>query len=447
MKRYAFVISKQHLIAHGGIGQFTKSFYEMVKDDAYMDIIMDDEPMKNSLTDYFQNEKVKIITPPDVLSSKTHLNIFSFTDTLNFERMINFRNAFREAISQHLYDGVIINTPEAVPAIYIFNLHEQMPIVFYTHNENCVYLDVPKTNVFNLAFDELTRKFMDLYGLTTGTQTSRNKQAIMSNLPNASVYELPMRVPEQDLLEPVNQERDGLLFIGRWEDRKKPDLFVKACKEAGAKALVMTGAKSISKFQEAFKKEGIECEIRAGIIGKEKTDFIRQAKMAFHPALQECNPFAAMEELHSCPTVAIKEHMWCENFAHLPLLVCEKKDVFDYIKTEYNKPWDQTRYEEQLVVMNQWFDEIKTKWYDFFDSYERKETKNENLINMIKKVDGYSVSKYYQARDRVFVSVEDYVSLANVRKHLTVIQTINNTYISTNENYQPEEDEDEFFKF
>ena len=63
MKRIGFLVSSQTLIPHGGIGQFTKSFCDLMDSHGiYVDIITDKSPQ--GVADEFIKElKANIIYP------------------------------------------------------------------------------------------------------------------------------------------------------------------------------------------------------------------------------------------------------------------------------------------------------------------------------------------------------------------------------------------------
>ena len=55
-KKIAFVISSQHFIAHGGIGQFAKTYCDMAKELGWaVHIILDKAPTKTALLDYINS--------------------------------------------------------------------------------------------------------------------------------------------------------------------------------------------------------------------------------------------------------------------------------------------------------------------------------------------------------------------------------------------------------
>jgi len=107
-KRIGFIVSYQTLIPHGGIGQFTKSFCELMDShNIKVDIITDKQPRDN---EFVNTLKANIISPSDSLPYTDHSAIFMYGDTFCYERMANFRNAIIKALEHNLYDAFICNT-------------------------------------------------------------------------------------------------------------------------------------------------------------------------------------------------------------------------------------------------------------------------------------------------------------------------------------------------
>ena len=80
MKRIGFLVSSQTLIPHGGIGQFTKSFCELMDSHGiYVDIITDKSPQ--GVADEFIKElKANIIYPNNPQRYTDHSAVFMYED-------------------------------------------------------------------------------------------------------------------------------------------------------------------------------------------------------------------------------------------------------------------------------------------------------------------------------------------------------------------------------
>ncbi len=181
---------------------------------------------------------------------------------------------------------VVCNSLEAMPAVLSFDLNNYIPVVLYTHEESMVFRDTRKfKGVFLESCNEFFNNLMNLENCYIGTQSPRNVTEIKNN-GGANVEHLSMPMSERELLTSDYPERKGVLYIGRWEDRKNPEAFLKVIKETGLPAKIMTNANGKKKFEARLAELGItDYEIKASIVGKEKVDFIKSAKVHFNPSL------------------------------------------------------------------------------------------------------------------------------------------------------------------
>ena len=95
-KRIGFLVSYQTLVPHGGIGQFAKSFCELMDShNIKVDIITDKKPQDS---EFVKSLKANVLSPLKSLKYTDHSNIFMYGDTFCYERMANFRNSIVEAL-------------------------------------------------------------------------------------------------------------------------------------------------------------------------------------------------------------------------------------------------------------------------------------------------------------------------------------------------------------
>ena len=138
-KRIGFLVSYQTLIPHGGIGQFTKSFCELMDShNIKVDIITDKIPQDN---EFIKSIPANIIAPTESLRYTEHSNIFMYGDTFCYERMANFRNSIIKALSSNLYDAFVCNTYETVQVASTMGLEDCIQIIAYTHLESQIFND------------------------------------------------------------------------------------------------------------------------------------------------------------------------------------------------------------------------------------------------------------------------------------------------------------------
>ena len=438
-KRVAFCISDQHLVPHGGIGQFAKGFVEMAnKIDWKVDIITD-KPTTNEFAKLVESLGANLIAPKNALSYKNHTGTFAFTDSINFEKMINFRDAVMNAFHNNIYDMVVCNSLEAMPAVLSFDLNTYIPVVFYTHEESMVFRDTRKfKGVFLESCNEFFNNLMNLESCYIGTQSARNVTEIKNN-GGVDVEHLSMPMSERELLTSDYSERKGVLYIGRWEDRKNPEAFLKVIKETGLPAKIMTNANGKKKFEARLAELGItDYEIKASIVGKEKVDFIKSAKVHFNPSLRENYPFTFFECLGHMPCIVIDKSEWVTNFDPAYYIRLPLNEVAAVLKVEYNADRKQRNHDALQYIKHLDF-QTSDRWKKFLSSYTQTSLSRSDSA----KINDYTEIKYsdfIKILNRTQLAIDDVKSILTNKSKYNIIYTDNDTYLSKDPNFIPKEE-------
>lgn len=441
-KRIAFCLSDQHTIPHGGLGQFAKSFIETFTPLGYKIDIITDKPTSNlTFKEYLEEVGANFIWSPTARSYSAHTKTFMFEDSYNFEKMSSFRDAMMYALSKNLYDIIICNTLESFPGIYALNLHKSVQIVYYTHNESMVFLDDRSwKNEFTESFNEVFNALMRVKGITIGTQTLRNRNELLAQKLYNS-YELPIPMTEKALLEEQHTaNREGVLWIGRWEPRKNPEEFIRVIKETGLPAKIITNTNGAKKFEEALQAIGAKYEIKIGIYGKEKVDFITSARVAYNPAIRESFGLAFYECMGHLPTVAIKGMSWLDNFSNQWYWCEEKKNIPKLILKLY----------EDFPNSRVWYSKSPLKdiamdhvlgiqaWIDVFKSFIPIESNSNRAA--INDYDTINYSEFIIKLNRKDLAIDDVRSVLTNKTKFNIIYTDEHTYLSKDPNFIPKED-------
>jgi glycosyltransferase involved in cell wall biosynthesis len=437
-KRIAFLISDQHFIPHGGIGSFCKSFTEMCgRLNWKVDIILDKVPT-GTFDDVIKSAGANIVVPDEPLRYSDHTATFAFSDTINFEKIINFRKAILKAFESNAYDMIVCNTQEAMTASYAMTVNKYIPVVFYTHLHSMIFRDTQGSDVFLDSYHNFYNKHMEFSDIIIGTQSQKNIDELTKyGAKNCVLLRMPMS--ERGLLEQNTiNERSGVLFIGRWEEGKNPESYIRAMKEAKLPCKVMTNSNGAKKFEKAFADAGItDYEIKAGITGQEKVDFIKGSKVFFMPSLRENYPFAFLECLGHMPCVVLDKQDWSDNFdAHrFYLYKCKQDEVPTTLRALYQLEHDG----KGLDYVNELDDAVSTGWVKFLDDFVGKRS-NTNAA----KINNYETIKYrdyIKELDRTHLAREDFESvLANKYKFINVWYTDKDTYLSKDPTFKPEEE-------
>jgi len=430
-KRIGFLVSYQTLIPHGGIGQFTKSFCELMDShNIKVDIITDKEPHD---TEFVKSLKANIIAPLESLKYTDHSSIFMYGDTFCYERMANFRTAIVEALEHNLYDAFICNTYETVQVASTMGLEDCIQIIAYTHLESQIFNDTKNPFLHNT--NVAMRQQLSLTNIDVGTQSKFNQLHL-----DESSYHLPIPITEKDLLTEYTGEREGVLFVGRWEEGKNPELFIDLIEQTGLPAKVMTSPNGVKKFEDRLSKLGVKYDVRASIIGQEKVDFIKSARIAFNPSTVESYGMAFYEQHIQLPTLVLTEQRWTNNFNSDFFYICTKKDmaskakelydIFEKAERWYNLGSLQHAQEQEANVFH--------KWMECFRDFKPKQS-NTNTAKIcnettIKHVD------FISDLNRSIICIDDVRSVLTNKHKFRVIYTDDNTYLTKDPNFEPIEE-------
>lgn len=136
--------------------------------------------------------------------------------------MVNFREGILLAFETNIYDMIVCNTQEAMSAAYAMGIGKFIPVVFYTHSYSMVFRDEQDfSDVCIDAYHSFFNKHMELSHSFVGTQSQKNVDEMTKyGAKNVSLLRMPLS--ERELLTSNLGERSGVLFIGRWEERKNP---------------------------------------------------------------------------------------------------------------------------------------------------------------------------------------------------------------------------------
>ena len=430
-KRIGFLVSSQTLIPHGGIGQFSKSFCELMDEhNIKVDIITDKEPRDNA---FIKSLKANIIAPLESLPYTNHSNIFMYGDTFCYERMANFRNAIVEALEHNLYDALICNTYETIQVASTMGLEDVIQIIAYTHLESQIFKDTKNPFLFNT--NVLMRQQLSTPNVFVGTQSKHNQL----NLDESS-YHLPIPITERDLLTEYKGDREGILFVGRWEEGKNPELFIDLIEQTKLPAKVMTSPNGINKFEERLKKLGVKYDIRASIVGQEKVDFIKSSRIAFNPSIVESYGMAFYEQHIQLPTLVLENQRWTKNFNDEFFYYCNKKNMAQKAKELYDsfekaETWYNLGSLEHANFMEK---RVFGKWNDCFQEFNSKQS-NSNTAKILEN-NTVKHSEYIRELGRKLICIDDIRSVLTNKHKYRIIYTDNDTYLTKDPSFEPTEE-------
>jgi hypothetical protein len=251
-----------------------------------------------------------------------------------------------------------------------------------------------------------------------------------------------MPMSERGLLVQSTKDKSGVLFIGRWEEGKNPEAYIKVMKEAKLPCKVMTNSSGAKKFEKAFKEAGItDYEIKIGITGQEKVDFITGSKVFFMPSLRENYPFAFMECLGHTHCIVLDNQDWSDNFDQILFSKCKQADVPSKIIELYNKPYDPSGLGYVMLLD----DQVEQQWKNLLETFKAKQSKSSSA--KILKYDTVSYKEFIIELNRTNLAREDFESVLSNKHKFNVIYTDQNTYLSKDATFVPEDETVNLFEF
>jgi hypothetical protein len=277
---------------------------------------------------------------------------------------------------------------------------------------------------------------MEFTDIIIGTQSQKNIDEL-TKYGATNCVQLPMPMSERGLLEEVPITSNGVLFIGRWEEGKNPEAYIRVMKECGLPCKVMTNSNGEKKFIKAFEENGItNYEIKAGITGKEKVEFIGSSSVFFMPSLRENYPFAFLECLSHMPCVVLDTQDWSDNFDSRFFHKVNIKDAATKIKELYGT----MQHKDAMTYVQKLDNDVTEQWITFLDNFvSKKSNTNAAKINTYETV---CYKDYIKDLERTHLAREDFESvLSNRHKFLHVVYTDDNTYLSKVPTFKPTEEE------
>ena len=426
-------MSYQTLIPHGGIGQFAKSFVELMSNhNIKVDIITDKEPQDSEFIKSVKSLGANFVYPDESLPYTKHSGIFMYGDSYCYERMANFRNAIIKAFTTNIYDTLVCNTYETVQVAETLGLEDCVQIIAYTHLESQIFKDTK--NPFLPSVNEMMRKQLEQTGITIGTQSKFNQLQFREE-----PYHLPIPISETALLQEYHKPREGVLFVGRWEEGKNPELYLDLISQTKLPARVMTSANGAKKFEERLKKIGVEYDIRVGIIGQEKVDFITSTRVAFNPSTVESYGMAFYEQIIQLPTFCLENQRWTKNFEGHLFFETNKKDMASDVLGAYErfataKDWYGN---DSLTHIRQKEDTVFHKWNSCFNEFKPKQS-NSNTAAICKHTN-VCYSDFIKELDRTTICIDDIRSVLTNRHKYSMMYTDRDSYLHKDPGFKPEE--------
>jgi hypothetical protein len=349
--KIAIVTSSQHAIPHGGIGQFTKAITELLESQGHeIHLVFDKKPKHNFLLNVGSRHFYPAKPLPTIQGEDRH------SQGIDLAKIENFRHIIA-SIDDMNYDYYLVNTSEAFDSISQVKTNSK--VILYTHLFNQIYPEQAGRSVFTNEYVEHFNSFM-YKDFTVATQSVHNRELLIGQgVKNCLV--MPMPLPEKKLLvSSQDVKKSGVLYIGTHSPGKNPGAYLKVMAKTKLPVRIMTSPKSAITFENKLKDLGItDYDIRIGITGQEKVDFITGSKVFFMPSLLENYPFAFLECVGHMPVVVLDRQNWSDNFDSKYYHKTNIRKAHEVIRSLYDSSYN----DDALMYVNDLDIRAKTAWF------------------------------------------------------------------------------------
>lgn len=415
--RLAIVIDRFFAQKHGGITTYIAGWLEWAwRNKCYVDIIADFDRSElnhghfekyRNISHWIFSEHANKQTNTNSQGEEIDLDNDLFLKSRNniaLDASSRMRASLLMALRLHCYDAIIVNDHDTLLTLLSVGMHCIFDKIFYiTHSG----IDLGwYHNISRYSFRDANWRTRILYALLKSgdikvlcqTHKARNSFIEAANYEADRVFYCPVHIGQSELQQfPVIPNRKGILWIGRWEAIKDPELYIKLCKETGLPALLIVGsATSARKFKKRFLEENIEHEIHVGLTGEHKINVMRTAAVAIQTSLDETFCYAAFEAAHCCPLILPKERSWTEVHKDWATIV-PIDEMANTIKKLYGQPVDKT-VEKNLINFVKEGDSVTAK---LIEKPVVESVASNALTKWLEKVGEGTLEEFFKTRPRV----------------------------------------------
>lgn len=330
-----------------GVGTYYEGVLNVFREiGAHVDVIFDDVPVDN--VDYFK---------------------YISDDHFRTEEIHSLTRKIIPMLSKKVYECVICSTMEGIFSCIGAGINNLIPVYYRPHNTSFVFdeevpvriqilrgliANVP--NIKLLALCNNIRKMLhDLY--------NQKCPVVYNYISDLADYAQSWKRGKQE----------GVLYISRYADDKNVERFANLIEETGLPAKIMTSSPTAA---SRWKSLLGDADVRYGLQGKEKFDFIASSKIAVSVSLRETFGNGIVESVPFCKTIILKqENNWHRNFKELPiadhLSVASDGSFNSIVEKWYRKKYHVDAYE----CAQSYIEKSKRSWVDFL----KDETKYPNV--------------------------------------------------------------------
>jgi ParB/RepB/Spo0J family partition protein len=380
----------------------------------------------NDFADYKETNKW-IVAEEDEYTNDTKITMRS--PIVRMYDSVKLRSSIYEAMTRHTYDALIVNTIDVLFSVVSLGLDQQHPNIYYvTHAER----DVGRGDKNFLR--ELTLGVVKYSNVKIISQSELTREIFVkwADFDESKTFSLTPMLGQPEFLNFNDnpEPKNAILYIGPYEPRKNPEVYINACKQSGKPALVIAPSKkSAEKFKKRFLQEGIEHEIHIALTGKNKVDVMKKAALAIIPSVDETFCFTAFECAHLCRTIVPANRSW--TIAHKDWCILEdENNIANIVNEHYNKP--QTT--EATAALTKVFKDTDIKALSLLDINKEEQKTNNALTKYLETHKQTTLKEFFKSRPSVALDEIFYAINILTDSRYEIYHTLNNTIIQVKDN-------------
>jgi glycosyltransferase involved in cell wall biosynthesis len=409
-----------------GIATYVNGWLEWgLRNNVQVDVISN-APLEDVSNNQFNRyEGVSNWLAPDHMdTSRPDYLVSLHQPIINLKDSLDLRTSILEALTKYNFDALIINNLDTLYTVVSLGLDQYHPNIYYpTHAVE----DVGGGK--GTWINDVTHKLLEYSPIKLLCQSEHIKSVAKDFLGTPDerlVVVTPMLGQPELLTIEHTEEPKGILYIGPYEDRKNPEIFISACRQSGKPAILITPSQhSADKFKKRFLQEGIEHEIYVGLSGKNKVTAMQNAALAIIPSREETYCYTAIEAAHVCRTIIPSDYAWTAAHKNWCILT-EEKNIVNIVNEHYGRPL----LPEHRQALEDNFKLSESQGWLVMAQQPGKETVNNALTKYIDKLGSITLRNFFNSRPKKVFDEMCYAIKITNHEDYEFTQTLTDTVIT-----------------
>lgn len=223
-----------------------------------------------------------------------------------------------QVFSKH-YEMIVSSTFEGIMCLVTLELHRIIPTFYRTHSSPFSYVDTQDMQLRMRLLQGIIRSEFPYIKLFT--QAPRVSKLLEPRMPGVPIYHACNYVNNLGLPPSDHKAKtSGVMYIARYQDLKNVEHFAETMARLKVPVKIMTSSPtSATRWKKLLDSHGLDHDVRYGLSGQEKADFIASARIAVQWSKSEVQSNSVVECMAYCPTLVLHtEYGWHKDYSGFP---------------------------------------------------------------------------------------------------------------------------------